>query len=132
MDGYLEDVILEFERDLRSFVHYLKENHIVPVLSTYPTLITPFNRDVYENISLVTGLRFCIELSEDGILDASRKCNDTMRKIAKEQDLIFLDKGHLIPKTLDYFADNFHYTDKGVESMAKKVYYILNHYGLIK
>jgi hypothetical protein len=34
---------------------------------------------------------FCIELSEHGSVDASRKSNDAVRKIAKEQELIFVD-----------------------------------------
>lgn len=33
---------------------------------------------------------FCIELSKHGSMDASRKSNDTVRKIAKEQELIFV------------------------------------------
>lgn len=65
-------------------------------------------------------------------MDVSRKSSDTVRKIAKEQDLIFIDNDHMIPKTLDYFADHFHYTDKGAEFIAKHFYYLLNHYGLIK
>lgn len=65
-------------------------------------------------------------------MDASQKSNDTVRRIAKEQDLIFIDNDHMIPKTLEYFSDDFHYTDKGAEFIAKNFYYLLNHYGLIE
>jgi lysophospholipase L1-like esterase len=132
MDEVPENIILEFERDLRLFVHYLKENNIVPVLSTYPALITSFNKDVHEAILLATRLTFCIELSEEGILDASKKTNEAMRRIAQEENLAFIDNDHLIPKTLEYFGDNFHYTNKGSELIAKNFYDLLNHYQLIK
>lgn len=132
MDEVPENIILEFERDLRSFVHYLKENHIVPVLTTYPALITPFNKDTHKNILLATRLTFCIELSEEGILDASKKTNEAIRRIAKEENLAFTDNDQLIPKTLEYFGDNFHYTDKGSELIAKNFYDLLNHCELIK
>jgi len=132
MDEVPENIILEFERDLRSFVHYLKENHIVPVLTTYPALITPFNKDVHENILLATRLTFCVELSEEGILDGSKKTNEAMKRIAQEENLAFIDNDHLIPKTLEYFGDNFHYTDKGSEYIARNFYDLLNQYQLIK
>jgi len=132
MDEVPENTILEFEKDLRLFVHYLKENHIVPVLSTYPALITPFNKDTHKNTLLATRLTFCVELSEEGILDASKKTNDAMRRIAKEENLAFIDNDYLIPKTLEYFGDNFHYTDKGSGLIAKNFYDLLNHCELIK
>ncbi len=52
-------------------------------------------------------------------MDASRESNDTVRKMAKEQDLIIVDNYRIIPKILGYFADHFHYTNKGAESIAK-------------
>lgn len=131
-DKVPENAILEFEKDLRLFIHYLKENHIVPVLSTYPVLITPSNKDIYKNILLVTRLTFCIELSEEGILDASKKTNEAIRRIAKEENVAFVDNDCLVPKTLEYFGDNFHYTNKGSEFIAKKFYDLLNHCQLIK
>jgi lysophospholipase L1-like esterase len=132
MDEVPENTISEFEKDLRLFVHYLKENNIVPVLSTYPALITPFNKDIHKNILLATRLTFCIELSEEGILDASKKTNEAIRRIAKEENLAFVDNDHLIPKTLEYFGDNFHYTNEGSELIAKNFYDVLNHCQLIK
>ncbi len=102
------------------------------LLSTYPALITSLTRDIDEDILLLTRLLFCIELSEHGIMDASRKSNDTVRRIAKEQDLILVDNDRLIPKTLEYFVDSFHYTDKGAEFIARNFYCLLDHYGLIE
>jgi lysophospholipase L1-like esterase len=132
MDEVPESIILEFEKDLRLFIHFLKENKIVPVLSTYPALITPFNKDIHKNILLETRLTFCIELSEKGILDASKKTNEAIRRIAEEENIAFVDNDHFIPKTLEYFGDNFHYTDKGSEFIANNFYDLLNHCQLIR
>lgn len=132
MNEVPDDVVFEYERDLTAFVHYLKENQVVPVLSTFPTLVTPFNKDIYEDLLLATRLVFCIDLSKNGILNALRKLNHMIRRIAKEENLILIDNDALIPKTREYFGDNFHYTDKGAEFLARNVYDILNHSNLIK
>ena len=132
MNDVPDDILFEYERDLRAFVHYLKENYIVPVLSTFPALVTPFNKDTYEDLLLATRLVFCIELSKNGILNALRELNHMIRKIAKEENLILIDNDDLIPKTREYFGDNFHYTDQGAQIVARNVYDILKHSDLIK
>jgi len=125
------NIILEFEKHLSIFIDYLKENHIVPVLSTFPTLITPLNKDMHKNI-LMESRRHCIELSKDGIVDAYIKFNDAIRRIAKEQNLVFIDNDQLVPKTLEYFGDNYHFTDKGAELIAENFYNTLNRSHLLK
>jgi len=132
MEEAPEEMILEYEEQLRSFAHYLKENNITPVLSTYPTLVTPSNEHIYEDLLLAYRRVFCIELSENGILDTVRKWNHAIRKIAKEQNVVLADNGHLIPKTLKYFADNCHFTDQGAEMIARNCYDVLTQHHLIK
>jgi hypothetical protein len=127
-----DNIIFEYERNLTAFIHYLKENHVVPVLSTFPALVTPYNKDIYKDLLLMTRLVFCIELSEEGILNALRQLNHVIRKIANEENLILIDNEVLIPKTREYFGDNFHYTDKGAEFVARNVYDILDSANLIK
>ena len=132
MDEVPDNIVFEYKRDLTAFVHYLKENHIVPVLSTFPALVTPYNKNIYRDLLLTARLIFCIELSENGILNALRELNHVIRRIAEEEDLILINNEDLIPKTREYFGDNFHYTDKGAEFLARNVYDILNHSNLIK
>jgi len=132
LDEAPEDFILEYVRELRSFTQYLIEKNITPVLSTYPTLVTPFNKDIYKDLLLAYRRIFCIELSENGILDALSKLSHANRKIAEEQNLVFVENEHLIPKTLEYFSDNCHFTDKGAEIIARNCYNVLNHFNIIK
>lgn len=131
IDELAENTILEIERDLRSLIHYLKGNNVVPLLSTFPSLVTSFNKDVHKDMLLESRL-LCIELSEAGIIDASIKFNQTVRRVTTEENVAFVDSENLIPKTLEYFANNYHYTDKGAELMAKHFCDILNDCKLIK
>jgi len=132
MDELPGNFLLEFETDLRSFINYQEENHIVPVLSTFPSLITPFNKDIYKSLLLATRLVFGVEFSENGIIHHLEKMNQIIMRIAEQENLVFIDIDNLIPKTLEYFGDNFHYTNKGSEIIAKNIYDILTRYELIK
>jgi len=131
IDELAENTILEIERDLSSMIYYLKENNVVPVFSTFPSLVTSLNKDVHKDMLLGNRL-LCIELSEAGIIDASSKFNQTVRRITQEENVAFIDNDNLIPKTPEYFGDNYHYTEKGAELMAKHFCDILNHCKLIK
>jgi hypothetical protein len=73
-----------------------------------------------------------VELSDDGVIDASEKFNDSIRRMAEKQNVALIDNDHLMPKTLEYFVDYSHYTDKGAEFIAKNIHHFLNHSGLIK
>jgi lysophospholipase L1-like esterase len=131
MDQVPENLVLEFENDLRSFIHYLKENRIIPVLLTYPCLPTLSNKELHK-IILLSIRRLCVVLSEEGIIDASEKFNDVIRKISQEENLAFMDNDRLIPKTLEYFVDYSHYTNKGAEFIARNIYQFLKQSELIK
>lgn len=131
LDKLPENIVLEFEEDLRLFVQYLKEKQIIPILLTYPTLFTNMNKDFYRHL-LLSIRRLCVELSDDGIIDASEKLNDVVRKLAKNQDVALIDNDQFMPKTQEYFIDYSHYTEKGAEFIAKKIHHFLSHSGLIK
>lgn len=121
LDEIPESIILQYEKDLNSFIDYLKEKKIVPVMPTFPFLTTLANKDIYKTILMETRLMFFIEFSEDGILDAMCKLNTLIKKTAEKQDVVCIDIDNLLPKTLEYFADELHYTDKGAELIAKEI-----------
>lgn len=126
-----EHIVVAYERDLRLFIDYLRENNIIPVLSTFPCLTTASNKDKY-HYELLATRKSCIELSEQGVLDCLTKLNEIIRRVAQEHHLFFVDNDHVIPKTKEYFVDNFHYTDKGAEVIAKNIHYIFDHCELLK
>ncbi len=125
MDEVPENIISEFEEDLTLFIRFLEKNRIAVVFLTYPTLFTPSNKDTHKYL-LLSIRRLCVELSEDGIIDASTKFNDAIRKIADREKVALIDNDLLIPKTLEYFVDYSHYTNKGAEFIAKSIHHFLN------
>jgi len=131
LDRVPEKFILEFENHIRSFIHFLRENHIVPVVLTFPYLLTASNKELYKDIMLAAR-RLCVVLSEEGIVDASESLSDITMRIAEEENVAYTDNHRLIPKTLEYFVDYSHYTDKGAEFIAKNVYDLLIRRELIK
>lgn len=116
-----EHIISKYEQELNSFIGFLKEKNIVPVMPTFPFLTTCTNKDTYKKILMETRLMFFIELSEDGILDAMSKLNNLIKKTAQKQNVLCVDIDSLLPKTLEYFADELHYTDRGSELIAREI-----------
>jgi hypothetical protein len=47
--------------------------------------------------------------------------NETARNIAMENEVPFFDLEKVVPKTLDYFLDDVHYTEKGNKIIAEKL-----------
>jgi lysophospholipase L1-like esterase len=129
-DEVSEQNILAFESYLEEFLVYFKKKSIVPVFSTYPTLITKENSDKYKKI-ILDYRRFVVELSEEGMIDASNKFNEAIKRISRRLNVAWVDNNGLIPKTTEYFGDNVHYTDKGAQVVARNFYHVLNHSGLI-
>lgn len=131
LDEVPRRLVLTYEMEMRSFCDYLRENNIIPVLSTFPSLITAFNKNNYK-YELLISRRYCVELSGNGILDGLKKLNEMIRRIAEERHMVFIDNDHLILKTKKYFIDNFHYTDKGAEVIARNFYYMLEDSALLQ
>ena len=131
LDEVPKNIVLAYEKDLRVFCDYLKDNDITPVLSTFPYLVTASNKDRCR-YQLLAIRRFCVELSENGILYAIKTVNEMIRRMAEEENIVFIDNDKLIPKTKEYFVDNFHYTDRGAEVITRNFHYILEHCMLLK
>ena len=131
LDEAPKHLVLSYEKELISFCDYLKENNIIPILSTFPFLITASNKSDYL-YELLTIRRYCVELSENGILDGIKKLNKIIKNIAEKQHMVFIDNDLVIPKTKRYFVDHVHYTNKGSEIIARNFYHILEHSGLLR
>ena len=130
-DGVPEGNILRFEKDFEDLILYLKRKDIVPILSTYPTLVTDSNKDKYKLISM-DHRRFFIQLSEQGLIDATRKLNEAIARVAEKESCLFVDNNGLIIKTDEYFGDYVHYTNRGAGIIAKNFYTLINHSGLLE
>ncbi|MDY7038201.1 MAG: hypothetical protein SV375_18820 [Thermodesulfobacteriota bacterium] len=106
-----------FRNDLRKLIRFLCNQEIDVILVSYPALISPENIEKYSEVFL-DHRRFYIDLSIAGILDASYKFNNVIKTLAFEHGTGFVDIDSLIPKNIQYFADNVHYTNEGAELVA--------------
>lgn len=106
-----------FSQDLEELIICLKGLKIEIVLSSYPVLISQENLNKHLEIFL-DYRRFYVDLSLQGIIDASHKFNDVIKALAAKYQLAFIDNNSLIPKNTRYFADNVHYTDEGAKLVA--------------
>lgn len=122
LDQVPEEFILKYEQDLSSFIGFLKENNIVPVMVAYPSLITSANKESYKEILTNVRLTFIIEISENAVVDAMLELRNLIKRTAQRENVVCVDMYNLIPRTLDYYVDDFHYTDKGAEVYARHIY----------
>ncbi len=59
--------------------------------------------------------------AEERMEEALEKYNDATRALASEQHLDLVDAHRLLPKSLEYFFDDCHYTTKGNRDLALKL-----------
>ena len=111
------EILDSFRNDLERIVVRIAANNIKIVLGSYPSLISEENIDQYSDVFL-DYRRFCITLSYQGMIDASAKINSTIRELAKERRIPFVDIEKAVPKEKKYFGDNVHFTDEGARLVA--------------
>lgn len=109
-----------FRKDLKDLITYLQDKGIKVVLSSYPSLMTEQNINTYPHVFL-DARRFCIKLSFKGMMDAAAKFNDEIKSVAEECGAFYVDIDSALPKNMDYFGDNIHYTNQGAKVIAAKV-----------
>lgn len=118
-----------FRMDMEKIVEAARERGIDVILSTYPVLMTEDNLDEYSLI-IMESRRFCVHLSNSGMLDASRTADSIVQAIADEKGLGFIDGHKLVPPNTEYFGDNVHLTNAGAEIFAGALAdYIIDHFG---
>ena len=59
--------------------------------------------------------------SPASLAEAMKNFNSVAKTIAEENNIMITDGESKVPKTLDYFIDDVHYTDKGAAKLAELV-----------
>ena len=111
----------QFENNLTNLVHYVRSDGAVPVLLTQPSLYKDDNTPD-EVAHMLFGRRFCVARvgaftyeypTSRSLHAAMRAFNDVTRRVAKDQHVPLMDVASQIPRTLELFADDVHYTPQG-------------------
>ena len=107
-----------FRDELKGLITFIQDHGVKVVLSTYPVLIDSENVTNHYEIFL-DAQRFCAEFSIEGLINATRDTNSAIIQTAGESGIDVIDNYTAVPRTLEYFSDNVHYTDKGADAVAK-------------
>jgi lysophospholipase L1-like esterase len=125
----LENVV-SFERYVRRMVQFLREKGVVPILATYPTLVNETNAERY-HYYIANHRIWYPQFSEQGMFDISRKLNGIVRRVASDLAVPLVDADSSMPKTIEYFGDHVHYSDKGAQFVAERVVEVAEKAGLL-
>jgi lysophospholipase L1-like esterase len=115
-EGHIEDC----REDLREFVRAMREADVEPVLATHATR---FGSRLGANARawLVAWRKFYPSLAGEGFLDLEARVNDTIRDVAREEQVLLVDIAAEMPTGSEYFADYVHFTDKGSQVVAELI-----------
>ncbi|MBN2544965.1 MAG: hypothetical protein JXB50_04145 [Spirochaetes bacterium] len=114
---------VSFEQNLNAIIDLAQLDNTKVVLLTQPSL---YKRDPDKNILPHLYMLNNEAIGEkkqwayDTALNGFLRYKDIILKTAEKRDVIYLDLDAVIPKTLDYFYDDVHYTDKAFELVGQK------------
>jgi hypothetical protein len=118
-----------FQKNLETLVHSVHSDGAAIVLMTEPTLLKP-EMGAEERAVLRFGRLFCATrvdgwrteyASSRSLAAAMAAFNDTVRRVAREQQVTLIDLAAQVPQTLEIFHDDVHYTEKGAREVARHV-----------
>jgi lysophospholipase L1-like esterase len=115
-----------YEKRLKTIAALCRQNNILPVFITQPSLFGVATDSV-------TGAHlgvFKLAADQNGKLwwGLQELYNDVTRKVAGEEQLHLVDLAYLMPKNSYYFYDMVHFTNAGSQKVADILFDDLNHY----
>jgi lysophospholipase L1-like esterase len=133
--GGLADVlpavkVVAFEEHLRELIRAARSSGATPVLVTYPVLVDEPNREAF-HLQIADEQTWHPGWSELGLLDGQRKLNEAVLRVGREREAPVVDLAAAVPRTLEYFADDVHYTDRGAALIAERLRAALDEAGLL-
>lgn len=116
----------KYSERLRNIINICKQNGIIPILITQPTLVGSGVDDV-TNIDLEK-IKYCDSSSGKIFWEKLKVYNSTTMKIAKKEDILLIDLANLMPKSSQYFYDCVHFNNLGAEKVAEIIFSRFNEY----
>ena len=118
--------LLSYRKRLLTIATLCRQNNIVPVFITQPTLFG----DVTDSLTGVNLAVFKLSPGQNGKSwwRQLQVYNDVTRQVALEQKIHLIDLASLMPKSSAYFYDQVHFTNDGSQKVAAILYNSLNKY----
>jgi len=118
--------LVDFESSLRSLVTTLKADGVRVVVMTQPSLYRA-TMEVEESSRLWFAGSFCVRRtgfwghevpSAASMAQAMERFNLTALRVASQEGVEGVDAASALPRTLEFFADDVHYTREGASALA--------------
>jgi lysophospholipase L1-like esterase len=117
--------LYSYQRNLKSLIQSVKSEKTTLILGNQPTLYRKNLSDT-EKKTIYFPILHCTRDNKspslNSVANAMQRFNNTTREIAKHNDIHFIDLEKEIPKNLEYFTDDVHYTDKANKKIAQILY----------
>lgn len=116
--------LVPFERNLRTLIELARADGSRVVLLTQPTLLQPSMTAAEERVLQMVHYEAIGPKHRWTVATAARgmtRYNDAVRTLARTEGLPLIDLEAAVPKTLEYFTDEVHYTRRGYERVAEVV-----------
>ena len=118
------DPLVEFGDTMEEFLSFLKEQSVETIVLSQPSLwkermSSQESGALWLPINTAEGP---VRLSDGDLARAFSKYNVLQQEIARRIGADFVDLDRNVPKTLDYFFDDVHFTDKGSEQVAQAIF----------
>lgn len=107
--------LVSFRNNLKTLTELARNSDTKIIFMTQPNIYKQkMNSEELQSLNMLNreaigdGIRWKYETALSGI----KKYNDTIRELSNELNVPLVDLEKVVPKSLDYFYDDVHYTDK--------------------
>lgn len=107
--------LVSFRNNLKTLTELARNSDTKIIFMTQPNIYKQkMNSEELQSLNMLNreaigdGIRWTYETALSGI----KKYNDTIRELSDELNVPLVDLEKVVPKSLDYFYDDVHYTDK--------------------
>ena len=117
------DPIEEFEAATQHLLRLLRDRGVEVIVLGQPTIWKPdLSRDELDALWFpVNTANGYVRPSGSWLIAEMRRYNEVQRKLAKQYGMTFVDLDTKIPKDLEHYFDDCHFTDKGSRAVADLV-----------
>lgn len=124
-----------FKRNIRSFIHATKYDNVQLILADQPYLYREDLREEELRRIFFSKLHCSVKNkypSLKSMINSIKLFNRATKNLADQNDIYFLSLESRVPKNLNYFTDDVHYTQRGNILIANELFKYISSLGLIK
>ena len=110
-----------FAKNLASLIRVAKKTAPVVAIPTFSIRIRAEQSSDEKITAAASSLYYMPFMTPDGLIQAFRRYNDIIRRVAAENDVVLVEAAEKIPADGDHFNDTVHFKDAGSAVMANLV-----------